>query len=174
MPENEEEIDNTEEEATPLGFEIVSWEISEYQKHDRGRWWYLLYGLIAAACLVYALWQANFLFAVIIVIGSLSLLFNDARHPRSLSVVITTEGVVVGNNFYSYDDIKHFSIVYKPQENLKRLYFEFKSFARHRLSLALHDTNPLYIREHLIKYLPEDLDRNDEPASEFFTRFLKL
>lgn len=157
-----------------LGFEIVSWETPEYQRHDRPSWWYGVYAVLAVGLIIFALTTSNFLFAVIIVIASFVILLHDARNPQPVLISLTTEGIVVGNRFYDYDEVKHFAIVYKPAQNLKRLYFEFKAARKHRLSLALHDTNPLFIRENLLKFLPEDLDRTDEPLSEFLGRVLKL
>ena len=114
------------------------------------------------------------MFAIILVIGSFALIVNDARTPQEVLISLTTEGIIIGNRFYDYDEIKNFSIVYKPNRDLKQLYFDFKSFAKHRLSIALHDTNPLFLRDHLLKYLPEDLERTDETTSEIISRLLKL
>ncbi len=162
------------EPSTEFGLEIIRWEIPEYHKHDRGHWWYLLYAIIGIGLVVQALIYANFLFALIIVIGSLAVIVSDARHPQHIPVIITTEGVLVGSSFYDYDSIKHFAVIYKPNDSIKRIYFIFKSTIRHRLSVALADTNPLVVREQLIKYIPEDLERTDEPLSEFLGRLLKL
>jgi hypothetical protein len=167
-------VNNMAETEISAGLEIVSWEVPEFNKHERGRWWYALFGLIAVALIAYAVLSGNFLFAVIILIGGFVMILTDARHPRPVSVTVTTEGVVVGNRFYDYDEMRHFAIVYKPAFDLKRVYFEFKSPMKQRLSLALFDINPLYLREHLSKYLAEDLDRNEEPLSEFVSRLLKL
>ncbi len=156
------------------GIEIISWEVPEFHKHDRGRWWYILSGVLAVALIVYAVASGNFLFAVIILVGGFVMMFNDARHPQMVSISVTTEGIVIGNKFYDYDEIRHFAIVYKPAFDLKRVYFEFKNPVRQRLSLSLFDVNPLFLREHLVKYLSEDVDRNEEPLSEFVTRLLKL
>lgn len=176
MAENELNSANNGDERLDLefGLEIMSWEIPEYHKHERGHWWYILYALIGVGLVVQALIYGNFLFALIIVIGSLALILNDARHPKSIPVIITTEGLIVGGSFYDYDSIKHFTVVYKPAEHVKRVYFIFKSAVRHRLSLALADANPLFVREQLMKYLPENLERTDEPLSEFLARLLKL
>lgn len=176
MAENNsnQQTENQDENISHLGIEIATWETPEYHRHDRPTWWYIVYALAAIGLIIYALATNNFLFAIILVIGSFALIINDARTPQTILISLTTEGIIVGNRFYDYDEIKNFSIVYKPARNLKQLYFDFKSFAKHRLSIALHDTNPLFLREHLIKYLPEDLDRTDEPTSEIITRLLKL
>lgn len=167
------EVDQASEQDS-LGMEIVTWETPEYHQHDRPTWWYIVYAIIAIGLVIFSLSTNNFLFAIIIVIGSFVVILHDARSPQNVLISLTTEGIIVGNRFYDYDQIRHFAIVYKPTHNLKRLYFDFKSITQHRLSLALHDTNPLFVRENLLKYLPEDLQRTDEPLSEYLSRLLKL
>ena len=70
--------------------------------------------------------------------------------------------------------IKNFSIIYKPKDEIKNLYFEYKNPIHPRLSIPLLDKNPLQIREYLLKYLAEDLDRTDQPVSEALGRLFKL
>ena len=152
----------------------MSWEVPEYPTHARPHWWYIIYAIVVIGFIIYALSTNNFLFAIILVVGSLVVILNDARTPRNVLISITTEGIIVGNQFYDYDEIKHFALVYKPGQNLKKLYFQFKALTKHRLSIGLHDINPLFLRENLIKYLPEDLERTDEPLSEVLSRILKL
>ena len=120
------------------------------------------------------LFYSYFLFAVIIIVGSVVVILNDGRNPGLIDFAITTEGIIIGRNFYDYDEIKNFSIVYKPNQDTKKLYFEFKNPMKMRLSIALINMNPLPIRENLLKYLPEDLERTDQPLSENLARIFKL
>jgi len=62
---------------------------------------------------------------------------------------------------------------YEPDE-AKTLFFEFKNRVRPRLSIPLENKNPLKIRAILLKYLPEDVERENEPLSEQLSRLLKL
>lgn len=163
-----------EQEDQSQIIEIISWDIPEYEKHDRSKLWYLLFALIGLGILAYAVTTANFLFAIIVIIAGFVLIMNDARHPQNVSIALTTEGIFVGRKFYDYDEIKDFSIVYKPAENVKRLYFEFKSKTRHRLSIQLADVNPLFVRDNLLSYLTENIERTDETASETLAKVLKL
>ncbi len=164
-----EEIENQ-----PEILEIISWEVPEYEKHNRSRAWYLLFALISLGLLAFAVFTANFLFGIIIIIAGFVLILNDARHPHLVPIVVTSEGIVVGRKFYDYDTLLSFSIVYKPAEDVKRVYFEFKSRNRPRLSIQLQDVNPLFLRENLARYMTEDLERIDESLSEALTRALKL
>ena len=166
MPEQQTQIDQ--------GDEIISWQVPEYEKHKRNKSWYIFAGIIGLLFLVYAIYTKNFLFAVIIIIVALIIILHDSREPDLVKINITDEGIIVGRKFYDYDEIKNFSIVYKPKQNVKNLYFEFKNAIRQRLSIPLININPLTIRETLLKYLPEDLDRTDQPLSEGLAKMFKL
>lgn len=166
---------NMEEQQTVnYGREIVGWEIPEYDRHERSKNWYVMASIIAIALLIYAFFTANFLFAVIIIIGALVIIMHDGQEPDLVGVVLTTEGIVVGSRFYDYEELNNFAIVYRPNYGVKKLYFEFKNPVKPRLSIPLINMNPLPIRENLLKYLPEDLERTNEPLSEGLAKLFKL
>lgn len=156
------------------GKEIISWSIPEYDKHKREKNWYIISAIIGLIFLAYSFFSGNFLFAAIIIIGALVIIIHDGQEPIKIDFAITDEGLIVGKKFYDYDIIKDFSVVYKPNQNIKNLYFEFKNVVRPRLSIPLGDMNPLPIRENLLKYLPEDLERTDQPLSEALAKMFKL
>ncbi|MDO8260334.1 MAG: hypothetical protein Q7T50_02410 [Candidatus Magasanikbacteria bacterium] len=163
-----QEVENNLEEET------ISWQVKEYDKHDRSKRWYIIAISLALALLMFAFFSGNFLFAVIIIIISLITILHDGQEPITLDVAITEEGVIVGKKFYDYDELESFSFVYKPSQGVKRLYFEFDNPIRPRLSFPLDNLDPLPIREYLLRYLPEDLERTDEPLSEGLGRIFKL
>lgn len=154
--------------------EELSWEVDEYDQHERSRRWYG--GAVSAGIifLVYSFFSANFLFAVIVVLTAFILILRHGQAPDKIKVRLSSEGLTVGNKFYDYDEIKDFSVVYKPQQGIKGLYFEFDNFFRPRLSIPLEKMNPLKVRGFLLKYLKEDLNRIDEPFSERLGKILKL
>ena len=166
MPEKQNSAD--------YGKKIISWQVPEYDKHERGQGWYIISAIFGLLFLVYSFMSGNFLFAAIIIIGALIIIMHDGREPVKVDFSITDEGIVVGKRFYDYDEIKDFSIIYKPHQEVKNLYFEFKSVIKPRLSIPLNDLNPLPIRENLLKYLPEDLERTDQPVSEALAKMFKL
>jgi len=157
-----------------VGKKIMGWSVPEYDKHKREQGWYILAGAAAIIFVIYAFMSGNFLFAAIVIIGALVIAIHDGQEPLKVDFSITDQGVIVGKKFYDYDALKDFSIVYKPRQEIKNLYFEFKSAIRPRLSIPLISHNPLPIREILLKYLPEDLDRTDQPLSEALAKLFKL
>jgi len=160
--------------STNYGKKIINWSIPEYDKHQRERNWYIISAIVGLIFLIYSFFSGNFLFAAIIIIGALVIIIHDGQEPMIIDFALTDEGLIVGKNFYDYDVIKDFSIVYKPNQNIKNLYFEFKNVVRPRLSIPLGGMNPLPIRENLLKYLPEDLERTDQPLSEALAKMFKL
>ena len=160
--------------TTDYGKKIMGWKIPEYDKHERTRNWYVIAAIVGALLVVYSFFSGNFLFAAIIIIAAFVIIMHDGREPVKVYFAITDEGVLVGKNFYDYDVLKDFSLVYKPHQEIKNLYFEFKSAIRPRLSIPLHEQTPLPIRENLLRYLPEDLERTDQPLSEALAKLFKL
>jgi len=166
MAEKEKNVD--------IGDVLISWQIPEFDKHKREMGWYIIAGIVAILLLIYSFFTGNFLFAVIIIVAALVIILHDGREPMKIGFSITDEGVIVGKKFHDFDDLKDFSIIFKPRQNIKNLYFEFKTVIRPRLSIPLLKMDPLPIRKILLKYLPEDLERTDQPLSEFLGKLFKL
>ena len=160
--------------TTDYGKKIMGWRVPEYDKRVREQGWYIGAAVVAVILMIYAFLSGNFLFAAIIIIGAMVIIIHDGQEPMKVDFSITDEGVIVGKKFYDYDEIKDFSIVYKPHQDVKNLYFEFKNVVKPRLSIPLNNNNPLPIRENLLKYLSEDLERTDQPLSEALAKMFKL
>jgi hypothetical protein len=176
--------------------DTISWQIPEYHSEEKTKLWYAIYALIAIGLLVYAIFTQDFIFAIIIIFAAILIVVFDGNKPGTLNVVIGDQGVMVGKEFYSYDQIQDFFIIYEPEQGIKNLYLEFKrfvkpilpaneparyswlfwivNFARTRFSIPLGDTNPIVIRRNLLKYLKENLDRTTIPLSEQLTKLFKL
>jgi len=164
----------------------LRWEVPEYHQPQRSRNWYIAAGVLAFICLFFSFfairsWRlvplglsSNFLFALIVIIAAIIMIINASEPPLMIRIELGPDGVKVGQKFYDYDDFKNFAVLYKPKQSVKNLYFEYKSSVRPRLSLPLRRLDALLVRNFLIKYLTEDLDRTEMPLSEQLTKLLKL
>jgi len=150
------------------------WEVPEFEKYERSKNWYIGAGIISIFLLIFALLTSNFLFAIIIIIAALITIIHDGKEADLVNIIIDEDGVIIGRKFYDYDILKNFSVLFKPKEDLKKLYFEFKNPLMQRLSIPLLDNNPLQIRDFLLKYLSEDLERTGMPLSENISKLLKI
>lgn len=164
---NQQNKDNFDEEI------LANWEIPEYESYPRSKRWYLVAFLAFFGLLIYCLYTANFLFAVILVFIALIQYLNEKSSVNQLLFTITPDGIYVGDKFHPYKTIDNFYIIYEPPE-IKKLFFIFKNPLKPRLSIPLLEENPVIIREALKRYLDEDLEKEYEPLTEKLSRMLKL
>ena len=164
-----------EDDSLPYkGQVLASWPVDEYERHERGPLWYLFFGVLGAAGLIYAMVSQNFLFAVIIIMFGVIIGLSSMREPRQMDFVVTEIGVGVGHQFFAFKDLRNFWILYDPPE-VKNLYFEFRRSLRPHLAVPLYDIDPIEVRELLLDFLDEDLDLDkEEPLADFFGRMFKL
>lgn len=167
--------------------QYLSWQVPEYEKKERDRVWYTLAATFLLVCLFFCFFEisnwkivflginSNFIFALILILSSIITIINDGQEPNMVDFKIGPEGINIGKRFYDYDELRHFSIIYKPNMDIKHLYLEFKnSFTHPRLSIHLYEQDPITVRNYLLRYLDEDLERTVPPASEQLTKLLKL
>mgnify|MGYP007112968395 FL=1 len=157
----------------------------EYRVPERNKNWYYLASLFLLIALFFCFfairswrivflgYESNFLFAVILILASIITLINESRPPLIIDIELGPEGIRVGSRFYDYDEIKNFSVMYKPKQSVKNLYLEFKNSIRPRLSIPLRRMDALTVRNFLYRFLDEDLERTNPPLSEQLTKILK-
>lgn len=156
-----------------LGDVITAWDFPEHEPHERGRRWYVISALLIVGLLLFAYYDNNPLLAVIVILAVIAFLVSELRGPDTHTFVMTEDGVLVGDIFFDYDELKNFYVIYKPPF-VKMLYLQPKSMLRQRIGVPLLDQDPVTIREILLNYLPEDLEKEDEPTSDFLGRIFKI
>lgn len=167
--------------------QYLAWQVPEYDKKERSKRWYIAAIGVLIVFLFFCFFEisswkivflganSNFIFALILILFTVIMIINDGNEPHMVDFKIGPEGINIGKRFYDYDDLKHFSILYKPNIEIKHLYLEFKNGLIHpRLSIHLDEQDPISVRNYLLRYLDEDLERTNPPASEQLTKLLKL
>ncbi|MFA7662331.1 MAG: hypothetical protein WCX88_00235 [Patescibacteria group bacterium] len=167
-------MEQNENKNVDYGKQLASWEFDEFQEHDRSLTWYIVIGVIFLGLLLYSVLSSNFLFALIIILGGATFIFGSfKKQARKIPFEIFQDGIVINHNFTSFDDLKSFWIVYNPPE-VKTLYFEQSSILKGELNIPLEKQNPVRIREILLGYLKEDLEKDDESFVDLLRRRAKL
>lgn len=162
-----------EKKVKMAGQPLINWEVDEFTKHNRSKFWYIIVAVFGLSLIIYAVATANFLFAVIILMTCIILLITSFTEPNKIEIFITTIGVVVGDVFYEYRDIKDFSVIYEPP-NVNVLYLNFKSPWQPVMSIPLHELDPNTIRETLLNFIEEDLDLEEEHLTDVLRRLYKI
>ena len=152
---------------------FAEWDFPEYQQYKRTGVWYFWYIVISVAFLIFAIFTANPLFAIIIVMVDVIIFFQGKKDPHQIHFQITEDGIILDKKLYTYSRIENFWVIYNPPE-VKELFFEFKSAIRPELAVPLQDNNPVRIREFLLQYLEEDLTKEHEGFSRGLRRTLKF
>ncbi|PIT89596.1 hypothetical protein COU23_03025 [Candidatus Kuenenbacteria bacterium CG10_big_fil_rev_8_21_14_0_10_36_11] len=152
---------------------LLSWRFPEYSAYSRKKSWYVWAGIFFLGLLCYAIFTANFLFGLIIIMAAIILFVNQNQKPQNLNFSLSEKGLIIEDKIYPYAEIKKFWLLYEPPE-VKNIYFEFKSSFKPILMIPLENQNPLKVREVLKKYLAEDLEKENESTSEALARVLKL
>ncbi len=149
------------------------WEAPEYERYERGPRWYIIMSLCAVFLLAYAIWTANFLFAVLIVLIAIIFILAGNEPPKHVLAQIGENGVVWNGHLYLFQDIETFAIIYEPPYT-KVLYIESKSTIKPRLRIPLEEQDPLILRTHLKNYVQENTEIQDEYFSDILARLLRL
>lgn len=151
----------------------LEWSYSEFEQHSRENGWYVWFGITTAIVIGIALFTNNYLFAIIIILFVLIIFLNNWKKPQRLTFKIAPEGLEVDDKKILMREISEFWIVYSPP-HVEKVYFQFHSYWRPVLGIPLEGQNPLDLREYLLQYLPENLEKEDEPLSDSIARVLKL
>jgi len=152
---------------------LINWKFPEFQNPERNKKWYFWATVIGAILLLLSILMHNFLFGLIVILVAVVIFAHAQREEGEIEFGITDDGLVVGEKFFSFKELKHFWIVYEPPK-IKNLYFEFKNSIRPRLTIPLQDANPVKVREILKQFIEEDTERDTEPFSEAVGRRLKI
>lgn len=159
--------------VSPHGETFLVWEVDEYPRYERSLFWYLAAGVVGIGFLWYALATVNFLFALIVIIFAIILLLSGTREPHRLRAALTEDGLELGTRFHDWHDFTAFWLVYDPPL-VKTLYLAPKSALQPPFGVPLGGANPNLVREKILRYVKEDLERDDEPFCDSLARLLKI
>jgi len=159
--------------ASGYGRAIIAWEVDEHPHHIRTVLWYVFGAIVAVGLILFAVATANYTFAVVIMMIGVITLISTFREPDKIDVVVTTTGIVIENSFYGYQSIKDFSIIYEPPHT-KVLYLDFVTPWHPLVSVPLEEVDPNRIREVLLTFCMENLERQEETLTDVIRRVYKV
>lgn len=130
---------------------LLEWEAPEYIEHKKGADWYWYLALAAVLLLIFAAYERSFLFGVLVVIGWFTIMLYSARTPKTITISITEQGVLIEQNMYQWSNIKSFWIFSVK----KVLSLELKKTLMPHIKIPLGNTDPKLARELLLKFASE-------------------
>ncbi len=153
--------------------EVFHWTFYEFEKNERGAWWYAVAGVIVALILLYAFYTGNFLFIVLTVITMVILFARHMNEPATIACELSPNQIIVGTKTYSFNDLDYFSII-RRGDGEAILYLHEARGLRNMLPIPIIDFDPESIRIFLRQFLEEDTEHESEPILDWLMRTLKL
>jgi len=71
----------------------ISWTFPEFEQPDRSRKWWIWFIVVDVLILLFALLSANFLFALIIIMITVIVVFRHYHDPEIITCTITDGGI---------------------------------------------------------------------------------
>lgn len=160
-------------ETIDAGVPIMSWESWEFPVVERSQRWYVIASSMGLFLILYAVFTANFIFGVIVLMFALITLIQDLKKPNRVPVHITSKGLVFGDQFFGFDEIRDFSLTYDPP-TINTLYVSFHGRFQPMLSIGLEELNPNEVRKTLLPFAFENLEREGESLTDMLRRVYKM
>jgi hypothetical protein len=121
----------------------------------------------------YALFVANYLFALVIILFGIVLYMHEMQPPMDVYFAITETGIIIGKKFYRFSELSGFWMIYNPPD-VKNLYFRLKNIVKFRVKIPLQNYDPRPIRDYIKQYLKEEVEHEEEPLSDRLARVFKI
>ncbi len=150
---------------------LLSWEAPEFIYHKKSSWWYILAGAGLLALIASSLIMREWLAVVIFVILGIFIFLYAEVKPKDIEVGLTNIGIKIGNDFYPFNKLKAFWLVYEPP--VKTLNLETTKRFSPLITIQLEDTDPYLVKNILKEHLLEEPERTEDLIDKI-SRYLKF
>ncbi|OHA60097.1 MAG: hypothetical protein A2589_00230 [Candidatus Vogelbacteria bacterium RIFOXYD1_FULL_46_19] len=147
----EEQNSSPEKSTSGPATEWLDYEYIHYEKSSN---WFWIVGLAGLLGIILSIVFKNFLLAIILLIGTLTVMLYGARVPELVHFSITNRGIKAKDDLYPFKALKSFSI--KDDDYPFKLVIESDRLFMPHIIIPLGDAEPEEIRAILAKFLPEE------------------
>ncbi len=139
----------------PGGTQDMVWSVTTHEHRERSTDWYWGLGVIALVACGASIFFGNFLFAVIIALGALSIGYLAARGPREHLVRIDDRGLTIDGTRYPFSAIHSYWVEHDTE--VPRLFMTMRGVLSPHFSLVLDDdAQGQAVRAHLKQHVSEE------------------
>ncbi len=148
----------------------IIWETHEYKYKEKTSDWYWAAGIIVVSGAILSVFFGNVLFALLIIIGGLSLCLFAARPPSHLRFEINHSGLLVERTLYPYATIESFWVEDNNHlDTHSKVIFKSKRLAVPLIVIPLDEVDPEHLRDFLLDHIPEK-EHTEPLAHHIFER----
>jgi len=141
----------------------ISWQAYEHKKKEKSVDWYWAVIIIALSIAAIAFIINDGFFAILIILGTVTLLFFSTREPRLFDISLDPRGLIVGKDMYPFATLQEFWVDITDMDEQKIL-FKSKKTIMPLIVVPLEEYHHLDVRDFLLQYLEEK--EMHEPLSQ--------
>ncbi len=131
---------------------FVEWETLDRPVKERGSEWFISVAIIAFAIAVASVILANYIFAILVIVGTASLLLHSIKIPKQITVRIFDKGVLLDRMLYPFDGLVGFYI----NEHENKLLLKTNKAFLPIIAIAIENMGAEEIRKVLSKNIIEE------------------
>jgi hypothetical protein len=151
---------------------VLEWKAPEFIRPPKTPTWFMVAGILMLMLVAYALYTGSATMAIVFIVLAGVYYLTHSQQPRIISVKITQLGIYVEDQFYPYNMINAFWVVYHPPF-VRTLNLRMGGKSGARLVVQLDDQNPVEVRTLLAKEVPE-VEGQQETLTDILIRLLRL
>jgi len=150
------------------GLPTLQWQAFEYDYKEKTNDWFWVVGVAGFIAIVLSILFKNFLFAIVLLLGTFVVMMYGARKPEMVTFSIGAKGVTIKNDLYPYKNLLGYGL--KVGEGPDKLMLHVNRLFLPHLILPIEDIDPELIRERLDKFITEE--EFEESAIDLFVEYL--
>ena len=151
---------------------VFEWKALDFIKTKKTKNWYAGLIVISGGLMSFAIYSANWMFALVIAVGASTIVILNNTRPKQIKFALHNDGVFIQDRLYKYSDLKSFWILNLPG-NQKELIVTSKKIAVPQLKMPLGNIDPEEIKKEISKYIPAEEDPQ-ESTSDILARLIGL
>ena len=147
--------------------ETLEWFDFEYFHTDKHPDWFWVVGLAGLLSIVLSIVFKNFLFAIVLLISTFTVMLYGARPPELIHFILTKKGLRIKNDLHPFKNLKSFAV---REDDPAKLMVESDRLLLPRIIIPLGTIDPEEVRLFLSQYLPEV--EFEESTADIISEFL--
>lgn len=132
----------------------ISWETHEYIHTEKGSDWYWIVGMVTVTIAIISIILNNVIFAILIIVSSITLSLFASRRPKVVDVKIDNRGVQFGRTMYPFVNLESFWV--ETRDNFPRLLIKTKKIFMPLVVIHVDPEDEEILRSILMNYLKEE------------------
>ncbi len=151
--------------------DYIEWSAYEFEYHKKDKRWFLIFWIISAGLFFSSIILGNIFGSAMLVLFSIIIYLYASKEPEIITCKITSQGLFLNNRIFPFSSISSFWIFYET--GVKKLTLISKHKIMPKIDIPLGNTNPVKIRELLIKKGIEEKEE-EEAISDIIARKLRF